>query len=262
MHPMYTHRNTIASTLRPTPDAVQRGPDSENRDCRRRTIPSRHAPRRSPHTFRSLPPAASSMARRKPVDLCRLFRRGSFWPSSSMVEPRPWSTGPAAITCRCPGTWRRYSFQNRCDESLYRFGRPFPLPRTPWCGARRSAGLRRGTWSQSGARENRQLIREGCPGLTPGRKFSIQKEAWCDAGPCLPGRHGWCPPQLRQLAVPRNAERCRSSAGGGTARGRFPSGQRGQTVNLLATPSKVRILLSPEGLPLHGAKALLVCGRT
>ena len=25
--------------------------------------------------------------------------------------------------------------------------------------------------------------------------------------------------------------------------GRFPSGQRGQTVNLLATPSKVRILL-------------------
>ena len=28
-------------------------------------------------------------------------------------------------------------------------------------------------------------------------------------------------------------------------RGRFPSGQRGQTVNLLAKPSKVRILLSP-----------------
>ncbi len=27
--------------------------------------------------------------------------------------------------------------------------------------------------------------------------------------------------------------------------GRFPSGQRGQTVNLLAKPSKVRILLSP-----------------
>ena len=27
--------------------------------------------------------------------------------------------------------------------------------------------------------------------------------------------------------------------------GRFPSGQRGQTVNLLATPSKVRILLCP-----------------
>ena len=26
---------------------------------------------------------------------------------------------------------------------------------------------------------------------------------------------------------------------------RFPSGQRGQTVNLLAKPSKVRILLSP-----------------
>ena len=26
---------------------------------------------------------------------------------------------------------------------------------------------------------------------------------------------------------------------------RFPSGQRGQTVNLLATPSKVRILLHP-----------------
>ena len=28
--------------------------------------------------------------------------------------------------------------------------------------------------------------------------------------------------------------------------GRFPSGQRGQTVNLLAQPSKVRILLSPR----------------
>ena len=28
---------------------------------------------------------------------------------------------------------------------------------------------------------------------------------------------------------------------------RFPSGQRGQTVNLLVTPSKVRILLSPNG---------------
>ena len=27
--------------------------------------------------------------------------------------------------------------------------------------------------------------------------------------------------------------------------GRFPSGQRGQTVNLLAMPSKVRILLRP-----------------
>ena len=28
----------------------------------------------------------------------------------------------------------------------------------------------------------------------------------------------------------------------------FPSGQRGQTVNLLATPSKVRILLHPLGI--------------
>ena len=50
----------------------------------------------------------------------------------------------------------------------------------------------------------------------------------------------------------------RISAGGGNATGRFPSGQRGQTVNLLATPSKVRILLSPEGLPHAGVKALLV----
>ena len=30
-------------------------------------------------------------------------------------------------------------------------------------------------------------------------------------------------------------------------KGGFPSGQRGQTVNLLATPSKVRILLHPLG---------------
>ena len=35
--------------------------------------------------------------------------------------------------------------------------------------------------------------------------------------------------------------------------GRFPSGQRGQTVNLLATPSKVQILLSPvEKIPVRG----------
>jgi hypothetical protein len=31
---------------------------------------------------------------------------------------------------------------------------------------------------------------------------------------------------------------------------RFPSGQRGQTVNLLAMPSKVQILLSPKAFPL------------
>ena len=31
----------------------------------------------------------------------------------------------------------------------------------------------------------------------------------------------------------------------------FPSGQRGQTVNLLATPSKVRILLHPVQMKLH-----------
>ncbi len=30
---------------------------------------------------------------------------------------------------------------------------------------------------------------------------------------------------------------------------RYPSGQRGQTVNLLAMPSEVRILPSPPGLP-------------
>ena len=33
--------------------------------------------------------------------------------------------------------------------------------------------------------------------------------------------------------------------------GRFPSGQRGQTVNLMATPSQVRILLSPPPPPLR-----------
>ena len=34
--------------------------------------------------------------------------------------------------------------------------------------------------------------------------------------------------------------------------GGFPSGQRGQTVNLLATPSKVRILLHPfNGLTIQ-----------
>jgi hypothetical protein len=33
---------------------------------------------------------------------------------------------------------------------------------------------------------------------------------------------------------------------------RFPSGQRGQTVNLLAMPSEVRILPSPPGLPAGG----------
>ena len=35
----------------------------------------------------------------------------------------------------------------------------------------------------------------------------------------------------------------------------FPSGQRGQTVNLLVTPSKVRILLSPNWRPSSLRKA-------
>ncbi len=38
----------------------------------------------------------------------------------------------------------------------------------------------------------------------------------------------------------------------------FPSGQRGQTVNLLASPSKVRILLHPLNLPRGGAVRKLV----
>lgn len=44
--------------------------------------------------------------------------------------------------------------------------------------------------------------------------------------------------------------------------GRFPSGQRGQTVNLLAPPSKVRILLSPKGANAYAFSTLflyLVC---
>ena len=40
--------------------------------------------------------------------------------------------------------------------------------------------------------------------------------------------------------------------------GEFPSGQRGQTVNLLAPPSKVRILLHPLNLPRGGAVRKLV----
>ena len=36
----------------------------------------------------------------------------------------------------------------------------------------------------------------------------------------------------------------------------FPSGQRGQTVNLLATPSKVRILLHPLALSIKEAVSL------
>ncbi len=38
--------------------------------------------------------------------------------------------------------------------------------------------------------------------------------------------------------------------------GRFPSGQRGQTVNLLAKPSEVQILPSP----LHGKRRVVVLG--
>ena len=37
--------------------------------------------------------------------------------------------------------------------------------------------------------------------------------------------------------------------------GRFPSGQRGQTVNLMAQPSQVRILLSPPSLNLGASEA-------
>ena len=42
----------------------------------------------------------------------------------------------------------------------------------------------------------------------------------------------------------------------------FPSGQRGQTVNLLATPSKVRILLPPSAVvaELADAQDLKSCG--
>ena len=43
-------------------------------------------------------------------------------------------------------------------------------------------------------------------------------------------QEGHCPPHIFVSQV---------------AMGRYPSGQRGQTVNLLATPSEVRILLSP-----------------
>ena len=42
--------------------------------------------------------------------------------------------------------------------------------------------------------------------------------------------------------------------------GRFPSGQRGQTVNLLAQPSKVQILLSPSVLPSLLGKAFFLWG--
>jgi hypothetical protein len=45
--------------------------------------------------------------------------------------------------------------------------------------------------------------------------------------------------------------------GQGSDRGRFPSGQRGQTVNLLATPSKVRILLSPGAFFRYGRRLFL-----
>ena len=37
-----------------------------------------------------------------------------------------------------------------------------------------------------------------------------------------------------------------------TPKGRFPSGQRGQTVNLMAQPSQVRILFSPPPTSAHG----------
>ena len=42
------------------------------------------------------------------------------------------------------------------------------------------------------------------------------------------------------------------------AMGEFPSGQRGQTVNLVAQPSQVRILLPPFGVD----SAIAVCSLT
>ena len=51
----------------------------------------------------------------------------------------------------------------------------------------------------------------------------------------------WLNWQSSWFVISRLTVRVRSSA----LMGRFPSGQRGQTVNLLATPSKVRILLCP-----------------
>ena len=51
----------------------------------------------------------------------------------------------------------------------------------------------------------------------------------------------WLNWQSSWFVISRLTVRVRSSA----LMGRFPSGQRGQTVNLLALPSKVRILLCP-----------------
>ena len=52
--------------------------------------------------------------------------------------------------------------------------------------------------------------------------------------------HRFCKP-----AVVGSSPIASSSLCAGEGEARFPSGQRGQTVNLLALPSKVRILLPP-----------------
>ena len=65
-------------------------------------------------------------------------------------------------------------------------------------------------------------------------------------GECGPREDVWTPPSLRR---PPHA----------VTTGGFPSGQRGQTVNLMATPSQVRILFLPPPRPAPALARLVCC---
>ena len=86
---------------------------------------------------------------------------------------------------------------------------------------------------------------------------------------CRNGATGACGPDGASGSPARDARRaarCRrrsdfspAGPGRGTHPGGFPSGQRGQTVNLMASPSQVRILLPPPTGPVSFTATLREC---
>ncbi len=71
-------------------------------------------------------------------------------------------------------------------------------------------------------------------------------------------RASLCSPVNPQLAADESRRRDREGPDEGRTRaGRYSSGQRGQTVNLMAQPSQVRILLSPPSSQAAGHRAAL-----
>lgn len=124
------------------------------------------------------------------------------------------------------------------------------LSPTPHGGGRRrrrrsAPSQHEGFWKQAGALPPARFAALGARAPEPiSRASSIAPSGGaCARSVALAGPVVWAP------------------MGGVRYPGGFPSGQRGQTVNLMALPSQVRILLRPPPRPSAAANALLGCGR-